>query len=349
MPRLLRNTAGRLFRSAAGRLVTEGCADACCGGGPTCARAYLCESTDGYADVNPKTIIIPYPEGGRLCVNPAGPWLLQYKGRCYQPLYNEDGTLVEHAICNHDGVATVLVGDPAAELTCLPETGCDDSPCVEPYHPAECCERRPLTCNPSCGCDGTEVCDCGKRYIVIVRATWRHRLWQRQYAQDYGALCDDRLKTRTAAWVATYWGQDQPYCEHREFRGFGGTTESWYHGAACYGSEFTDVTYTPWVSGFECGEAWRAAFYDQRGPAEFCSGSYHRACTADVGGETWEYDGWTSCMGAHFEGYWETTTRQTCDVIERREWESDVFVQRLVECEDSRPGEPPSIAELGLF
>lgn len=348
MPRLLRTIAGRLLRTTGGRLASDGCAADCCGPPVLCANAVLCENTPGYDDLNPKLIAFPMPEDGRLCTQPPGPWLVSYKGYCYQPLYNEDGTL-KAGTCATNGVESVWVPDPAAELSCLgPNVSCIDSPCVDEYHAAECCERRTLLCNAGCDCTGAEVCDCGKRFIAFVYATDRERSWNVQYVDGYGELCDDRVRVRQASWVTTYWGTGNP-CPQWEHRGFGGTYETWFHGAPCYGAEFTTTDYTEWTGGYKCQEAWLAAFHRQYGSDGVCTGSHAEGCTASNGGTSWSYTGFTHCDAAQFSGWYEEKHEGDCIVKRRIEWESFVYVTRLVECDPAFAGEPPSLADLGLF
>lgn len=344
---LLVDTDGRLMRMAQGDLATPDCPE-CCGGGRRCARAFLCPTTFDYANVTPKSIVFTCPESGFLCTSPPGPWLVAYKGYCYQPLYNEDGSLVCSPNCGSGGDVEDI-GDPVGKLTCLPSTTCDDSPCKDPYPTPTCCVTKDLWCPRECGCDPLTICDCGKRWVVVWFGSQTYEYW----ATDCGKCFTVTVQGGGAAIVTHYGGA----CQFTDVRHFGGlwrTVTRQDESGYCPADPPAGTEWIPWTGqgGYiNCGFAplTRPPQFTVPEHGNTCDHTQYRACTLTQSGIDVRQTGQVDCTGATFEWRDIRLEESTCCLRERTLGAMGTLVQRLVECDDARPGEPPSIGELGLF
>lgn len=344
---LLIDDQGRVMRRQDGDLATPDCPE-CCNPG-SCARATLCTETPDYENVHPKMIVFDCPEDRRLCTSPPGPWLVQYNGYCYEPNYDEDGLLVCGFPCITTDADHVYVGDPAESLTCLAEKSCMDSPCNDGYHDPECCKTDEQICPPGCPC-GAVTCDCGRRFICIWHGYRRERNYNVTFVDGYGDLCDDIVTEGSGAFVMNYYDDGFGGCL-AEPRVFGGSTQTWDHRATCYGSDFTTVDFTDggWA---DCGEWWEHAFrfVKTHNDLPWCGSSGNVSCGPSQTGRVWNYTGSViDCQSVTFSGTYVERREGTCVIAHQWEYEYTAFYQRLYECDESRPGDPPSIGELGLF
>ena len=312
-----------------------------CGSSQLCARASLCPETTDYDNVLPKILVFPCPPDRKLCTNPEGPFLIEYKGYCYRPVYDQDGLLVCTPNCVHDGSYTVYVSNPEAEFRCLPETSCLDSPCADGYHAPSCCDHHQLVCGYKCTCPVVN-CRCGKRFLVVIDATEEYKRWNREYVEDYGKLCEHITTRMSAAYVVNFWGsQYGDQCPHYDIRRFGGTYKQTVLDTPCYSEHLEYFEYTPFGGGApDCGNAWANTFWKSYGTDQnedgFCNGNRVIPCTADQGGREWQYTGYMDCDGGTQAGYYRQTRIGTCELQSETVWNTRTYVTRLYDCDSTQ-------------
>lgn len=353
MAKLLYKDRKLRYSASARSLVSDGNGvDCCCGqGGRMCARAWLCENTPDYETINPKSIVFTCPESGFLCTSPPGKWLVQYKGYCYQPIYNEDGSLVCSPNCGSGGNVEDI-GNPVGKLTCLPGVECDESPCIDPYVPPgeNCCNVGPITLEENCPrTDPPAECNCGKRWIVL---WWGEKTFL--YWSLTGVHCTTEKWKGSGARVTTQYGQ---WCTQYDIHRYGG----YRYTKECHSVSADDYCDTqcvnldewnPFVGGTNsCGDAARNAIqpWFTNSPGGFCRGDQFRACDSNQSGIDWSQRGTLTCGAASVIGHDYRYELSDCFIREKWDWVGSSFVQVLIPCDTFRPGEAPKIGAMELM
>lgn len=331
------------MQRAGGDLATPDCPECC--GQSSCASATLCTTTPGYAGIHPKKIRWACPEDRRICHHPDTARLVEYNGYCYQPAYDQDGLLVCET-CPTSTQDDFFIADPSTIVCLAPGVTCATSPCNQAMGtPLGCAARADM-----CTCRGAEsgICAedcpacCAKRWLYVWSATTTTRSY------TGGTLCNEYKQFGSGATICTYTSAgDCPVNPPKQLRVFGGTF--WTSDSFCppghaegFSADTTGAQNCGWI------QAAPGSYlpYDPESPGVKCEDHG----TFNGGQEYRDYNVDLACDSAHWYGEQKRYTTGL-QLIEHTMYEFTAALYDLDPCASGAMGggEPPSLAELGLF